>query len=222
MSNHYLPIRIVLADDHEIFRDGFRVMLKKQTAVELIGEAGDGEQLIQLVREIQPDVVITDIKMPKLDGIQATKILSKEFPEIGIISLSMFDEENLIIDMLEAGAKGYLLKNAHKDEIIAAVEAVFKKQTYYCNHTSRKLTKMIAESSFNPHKRASQKPEFSDKEISVMRFICQELSNKEIASQLNLSVRTIEGYREKIQEKINARNTAGIVVYAIKNRIYQV
>ena len=221
MSNQYLPIRIVLADDHEIFRDGFRVMLKKQTSVELAGEAADGEELIKLVREVYPDVIITDIKMPNMDGIQATKLLTKEFPDIGIISLSMFDEENLIIDMLEAGAKGYLLKNADKNEIIAAVEAVHNKQTYYCNHTSRKLTKMIAESSFDPYKRP-RAPEFSEKEISVMRYICQELSNKEIAERLFLSVRTIEGYRERIQEKINARNTAGIVVYAIKHRIYQV
>lgn len=221
MNNHYLPIRIVLADDHEIFRDGFRVMLKKQASVELVGEAGDGEELIKLVEEVQPDIVITDIKMPKLDGIGATKILTKKFPHIGVISLSMFDEENLIIEMLEAGAKGYLLKNAHKNEIIAAVESVYNNQTYYCNHTSRKLTKMIAESSFNPNRRSS-KPEFSEREISVMRFICQELSNREIALQLKLSVRTIEGYRERIQEKISARNTAGIVVYAIKNRIYQV
>ena len=221
MSNHYLPIQIVLADDHEIFRDGFRVMLKKQASVNLIGEAENGEELIKMVEELQPDVVVTDIKMPKLDGIAATKILTKKFPDIGVISLSMFDEENLIIDMLEAGAKGYLLKNAHKDEIIAAVEAVYNDQTYYCNHTSRKLTKMIADSSFNPNRRPV-KPELSEKEINVMRLVCQEFSNKEIASQLKLSVRTIEGYREKIQEKINARNTAGIVVYAIKNRIYQV
>jgi DNA-binding NarL/FixJ family response regulator len=220
MNNHYLPIRIVLADDHEIFRDGFRVMLKKQTGVELIGEAADGQELLKVVQERQPDVVITVIKMPKLDGISATKELTKRFPHIGIIALSMFDEENLIIEMLEAGAKGYLLKNAHKSEIIAAVEAVFNKQTYYCNHTSRKLTQLIAESNFNPNRRSIQ-PEFSEKEISVMRFICQEMSNREIAIQLKLSVRTIEGYRERIQEKIDARNTAGIVVYAIKNRIYK-
>ena len=220
MNDHYLPIKIVLADDHEIFRDGFRVMLKKQPGVNLIGEAENGEELIKLVEELQPDVVVTDIKMPRLDGIGATKILTKKFPHIAVISLSMFDEENLIIDMLEAGAKGYLLKNAHKDEIIAAVEAVHNDQMYYCNHTSRKLTKMIADSSFNPNRRPV-KPEFSEKEINVMRLVCQEFSNKEIAFQLNLSVRTIESYREKIQKKINAQNTAGIVVYAIKNKIYE-
>lgn len=220
MSNHYLPIRIVLADDHEIFRDGFRVMIKKQSNIEIAGEAGDGVELIKQVELLQPDVVITDIKMPRLDGIEATKILTKKFPHIGIISLSMFDEENLIIDMLEAGAKGYLLKNAHKNEIIAAVESVHRNQTYYCNHTSRKLTKMIAESSFNPNRHVQ--PDFSESEIRVMRFICQELSNKEIAMHLKLSVRTIEGYRERIQVKINAHNVVGIVVYAIKNRIYQI
>ena len=97
------PIRIVLADDHEIFRDGFKAMLKKQPSVELIGEASDGEELIEIVRQLKPDVVVTDIKMPKMDGLQATKILSAEFPNIGIIALSMIDEETLIIDMLEAG-----------------------------------------------------------------------------------------------------------------------
>lgn len=219
MDSHYLPIRIALADDHEIFRDGFRVMLKKQTSVELIGDAANGEELLQLVAETQPDVVVTDIKMPIMDGIKATKELTRKYPHIGVIALSMFDEENLIIDMLEAGAKGYLLKNAHKDEIIAAVETVFKRQTYYCNHTTRKLTKLIAESTFNPNKR-SGRPNFSERELNIIRLICKELSNKEIALQLNLSVRTIEGYRERIQEKINARNTAGIVVYAIKNEIY--
>jgi DNA-binding NarL/FixJ family response regulator len=221
MSNQYLPIRVVLADDHEIFRDGFKVMLKKQTGVELVGEAGNGTELLKLVEQMEPDVVITDIKMPKLDGISATKIIVEQFPNVRVIALSMFDEENLIIEMLEAGAKGYLLKNAHKTEIITAIESVFKDQTYYCNHTSRKLTKMIAESSFNPHKKNIQ-PEFSERELTVIRFICQELSNREIALQLKLSVRTIEGYRERIQEKISARNMAGIVVYAIKNRIYQV
>jgi DNA-binding NarL/FixJ family response regulator len=221
MNTPYLPIRIVLADDHEIFRDGFRVMLKKQPTIELIGEAGDGDELIELVKQKQPDVVVTDIKMPRTDGIQATKHLSANYPEIGIIALSMFDEENLIIDMLEAGAKGYLLKNAHKNEIVNAVETVFKKQTYYCNHTSRKLTRLIAESNFNPNRRSLQ-PDFSERELNVIRFVCQEMSNKEIAEKIGLSVRTVEGYRERIQEKINAKNTAGIVVYAIKNRIYRV
>jgi DNA-binding NarL/FixJ family response regulator len=219
MSNYSLPIRIILADDHEIFRDGFRVMLKKQTSIILEGEAANGEELVKLAHDVNPDVIITDIKMPKLDGVMATKQLLNELPHIGVIALSMFDEEHLIIDMLEVGAKGYLLKNAHKNEIIAAVQAVAKGQTYFCEHTSQKLTKLLASSNYNPYKKI--KPQFNETELAVMRLICEELSNKEIAETLHLSVRTIEGYRDRIQDKIQSRNTAGIVVYAIKHRIYQ-
>ena len=216
------PIRIILADDHEIFRDGFKAMLKKQPSVELIGEASDGEELVEVTRQLNPDVVVTDIKMPRMDGLQATRILSKEFPQIGIIALSMIDEENLIIDMMEAGAKGYLLKNAHKNEIIEAIKAVNADHIYYCDGTSAKLTRMIAKSDKIPFHKKAPKPELSQKEIDVIHLICEEKTNKEIAEQLNLSIRTIEGYRDRILEKIGARNSAGIVVYAIRNRIYTI
>jgi DNA-binding NarL/FixJ family response regulator len=220
MLKSSLPIRIILADDHEIFRDGFKVMLRKQPEFSLVGEAANGKELIEQTHSLQPDVIITDIKMPGIDGIEATRRISAEFPGLGIIALSMFDEENLIVDMLEAGAKGYLLKNASKEEIREAIHAVYAEQTYYCSNTSLKLTQLIAKSSFNPHRRSSR-PELNPKEIEVIRLICQQMSNKEIASQLNLSVRTIEGYRDKIQDKLKVKNMAGIVVYAIKNNIYK-
>lgn len=220
MSGLYTRIRLILADDHEIFRDGFRVMLRKYSEIELVNEAADGRELIRQVREHTPDVVITDIKMPVMDGVEATKILKREFPDLPIIALSMFDEENLIVDMLESGAKGYLLKNAPKEEIITAVNTVYKGQPYFSMHTSNKLAQIIAKSSFHPYKKAVR-PDFSDKEIEIIKMICKEMSNKEIAAELNLSVRTVEGYREKIQEKMNVRNIAGIVIYAIKNDIYK-
>ena len=220
-KSYYLPIRIVLADDHEIFRDGFQTMLKKQSNVELIGEAENGKELIELVEKCNPDVIITDIKMPKMDGVEATKILSGRFPDIGVIALSMFDEDDLVVDMLEAGAKGYLIKNAAKHEILEAISTVFEKGTYYCQHTSHKLAQMIAKSKFNPYKKA-KKIEFTKREIDIIRLICAEYSNKEMGTQLNLSVRTIEGYRDKILEKMEVKNTAGIVVYAIKNGIYKI
>lgn len=221
MMKSIAPIKIILADDHEIFRDGFKVMIKKQPSVQLIGEASNGEELVRLTSDLLPDVVITDIKMPVMDGIEAAKQITRDFPQIGIIALSMFDEENLIVEMLEAGAKGYLLKNAHKDEIIEAIKTVDRNHTYYCNGTTAKLANMIAKSNFKPSMKVV-KPEFSERELAVIRYICQEMSNKEIASNLNLSIRTIEGYRDRILEKIGAKNAAGIVVYAIKNNIYQV
>lgn len=216
-----IPIKIVLADDHEIFRDGFRVMLKKQPHIELIGEAGNGDELIGITKQLKPDVVITDIKMPKMDGITATKFLSQAFPHIGIIALSMFDEENLIVDMMEAGASGYLLKNAHKNEIIAAIETVYNGSTYYCMHTSSKLAHLIGKSKFNP-KDKIPRAHFSDTELKIIQMICKEFTNKEIAQRLDLSTRTIEGYRERIQDKMNVKNAAGIVIYAIRNSLFHV
>lgn len=221
IQTSYMPINVVLADDHEIFRDGFRVMLNKIPTINLIGEAADGKELIALSEELKPDVIITDIKMPLMDGIMATKRIMAKFPDMGIIALSMFDEEDLIVDMLEAGGKGYLLKNAHKDEIIAAVNAVFAGDTYYCKSTTKRLSQMIANSTYNPFNKIP-KIEFSEKEIIIIKMICQEFQNKEIADRMGLSKRTVEGYREKILEKVHAKNTAGIVIYAIKNKIYEI
>lgn len=217
----YAPIRVIIADDHEIFRDGFKVMMKKQEVIELIAEADNGKELVELTRTHQPDVIITDIKMPQMDGIAATKKIKELFPHIEVVALSMFDEENLIIDMLEAGAKGYLLKNTNKNEVTQAVQAVYKGEIYYGNHTTNRLAQMIAKSRFDPYQKGGR-PAFNEKELEIIRLICQEFSNKEIATQLDLSTRTIEGYREKILEKTGAKNTAGIVVYAIKQQIYKV
>jgi DNA-binding NarL/FixJ family response regulator len=221
MMKTFVQVSVIIADDHEIFRDGFRIMAKKYPEINLVGEAENGIELIQLVEELKPDVILTDIKMPKMDGIEATKLLLKKFPDCNIIALSMFDEDNLIIDMLEAGAKGYLLKNSNKEEIVEAIKMVNNDQNYYCKHTSAKLVKMIASSKYNPNKK-SPKPQFSEKEIEIIKLICEQFSNKEIASKLHLSVRTIEGYREKIQEKMSARNTAGIVINAIQNGIHKI
>jgi DNA-binding NarL/FixJ family response regulator len=221
MQKKYRTISVVIADDHEIFRDGFRAMLKKYPEIKLVGEAENGKELIEVVERLKPNVIFTDIKMPVMDGIEATKKLTKNNSEINIVALSMFDEESLILEMLEAGAKGYMLKNSHKDEIIEAIHHVSVGDSYYCKHTSEKLIRLIAKSSYNPFKK-NEKPQFSERETQIIRLICEQYSNKEIASMLNLSVRTIEGYREKIQEKMNVNNTAGIVVHAIKSGIYQI
>ncbi len=209
-------IKIIIADDHEIFRDGFKLMLSKQKDIQLIGEAANGRELVELVNEHIPDLVITDIKMPIMDGIEAAKKIAAQFPDMGIIGLSMFDEDDLIIDMLEAGAKGYLLKNANKEQIIEAIKTVYNGDPYYCKTTSNKLTQMIAKSKFNPY-RKKEVIEFSDREQEIITLVCQELTNKEIADKLFLSSRTVEGHRLKIMEKMNVKNPVGLVVYALKH-----
>jgi DNA-binding NarL/FixJ family response regulator len=211
-------IKIVMADDHEIFRDGFKLMFTKQPDMILAGEAENGRELIELVRQHRPEVVITDIKMPVMDGIEATKKIMEEFPDTGVIGLSMFDEDDLIIDMLEAGAKGYLLKNAGKEQIKEAIRTVYAGDPYYCKTTSNKLTQMIAKSRFNPYTK-KPKVEFSEREKEIIGLISKEFSNKEIAEKLFLSHRTVEGHRLKIMEKMDVKNTVGLVVYAIKNNL---
>ena len=212
-------IKIVIADDHEIFRDGLKLMLQRQTDIIVAGEAADGKELIELVKHTLPDVIITDVKMPQLDGVAATKYLTEHYPSIGIIALTMFDEEDLIVDMLEAGAKGYLLKNADKTEIIEAVHTFANNEPHYCRLTSQKLAGMVAKSKFNWHLK-KEKPEFNEREQEIIRYICEGLTNKEIGEKIFLSVRTVEGLRLKIIEKMNVKNTAGIIVYAIREHLY--
>jgi two-component system, NarL family, response regulator NreC len=214
-----VPVKVVIADDHEIFRDGLKLVLQKQKDIYLAGEAADGRELIELVKHQLPDVVVTDVKMPNLDGVAAAKYLAEHYPSIGVIALTMFDEEDLIVDMLEAGAKGYLLKNADKSEILEAVHTVANNQPHYCRLTSQKLASMVAKSKFNLHLK-KEKPAFNEREKEIICYICDGLTNKEIGEKIFLSVRTVEGLRLKIIEKMNVKNTAGIIVYAIRENLY--
>ena len=214
------PIQLLLADDHEIFRDGFKLMFRKNAEIELVGEACDGEELIKKAIDLKPDVVITDIHMPLIDGIEATVELIMQMPDIKVIALSMANEETQIVDMLEAGAKGYLLKNADKSEIIAAIKSVYNNHNYFCQSTDSKLAIMISESRFLPV-HPSKMPTFTERQLEIMKGLCEQLSYQEIADRLYLSKRTIEWHVKRIMEKIDAKNQAGIIVYAIRHEIFK-
>ncbi|MFL5741142.1 MAG: LuxR C-terminal-related transcriptional regulator, partial [Flavisolibacter sp.] len=160
------------------------------------------------------------IMMPKMDGIEATQILSKKFPEIKIIGLSMHDDENIVLQMLEAGAQGYLIKNAHKDELIKAIKVVNTGGHYFDNHITKKLAKMIASFRFGSSP-GKHNVSFSEREKKIIELICEGYSGKEIAQKLQLSARTIENYRDSIIQKMDVRNTAGLIIYAIRNKLYE-
>ena len=221
MNPTYNPIRIVLADDHDIYREGFDTLLKKQTDIIQVGEAANGAELVALTGRLLPDVVLTDIHMPVMDGIEATRRIAKAHPHIHILALTMHDDEDYIIKMLESSARGYLQKNAHKSEVFEAIRSVYRNETYYCKHTTAKLAHMIGRSHFDPSKHL-QKIHFTPREHEIIQLVCKEYSNKDMAEKLNLSTRTVEGYRDKIQEKMKVKNTAGIVVYAIRNGLFKV
>ncbi len=211
-------INIVIADDHDIFLDGLSLMLSKQEGFKVCGRASNGKQLIELAQQYNPDIVMTDIRMPIVDGIESTKQLLAQSPDVKVIALSMFDEENLVVEMLEAGAKGYLLKNAHKDEIVEAINSVYQNKNYYCNHTSALLASMIVRSRHSINKK-DQPIVLNDREKMIIKLICLQQTTQQIADKIYLSKRTVEGYRIKILEKINAKNIAGVVIFALKNNI---
>jgi two-component system response regulator NreC len=212
-------IKTIIADDHSIFLDGLRLMLETEPGIQVIAQAKNGLELLELVKNNDVDVVLTDISMPIMDGIEATRKMLAIKPALGVIALSMHDEENTVLDMLEAGGRGYLLKNSDKQEVWDAVKTVYDKSPYYCRSISAKMIRKIVRSHHNPYEHFPR-PDFTEKELVIIGLICQEFTNKEIADQLNLSMRTVEGYRLKILEKVSVRNTVGLVIYAMKHKIY--
>jgi DNA-binding NarL/FixJ family response regulator len=216
-------LKLVLADDHAIYRDGLKLLLKKvkDVTIEVAAEAGSGAELVELADKIQPDMVITDIMMPGMDGIAAIRLLRKKHPQLFIIALSSFDETRMVLDTLEAGANAYLLKNTSKEEMLQAIKAVSEGGAYYCSEVSVLLIKKIKESNLNSDKKP-QVAELTPREQEIIKLICKGHSNKEIANILNLSKRTVEGYREKIMSKVQARNSLDIMTYAIKNNLYKI
>lgn len=215
------PIRLIVADDHELLRLGFQTMLRKSPEIIFVDEAEDGIELFEKTILHRPDVVITDINMPRMDGIAATKKILEILPETAIIALTMFDEDSLLIDMLEAGARGYIIKNTGKEEILTAIETVMAGSPYYCVKTNARLASLIANSQFNPHRKRTR-PDFTEREVQIIQQLCRELSNKEIGEKLQLSQRTVESHRERIFEKMEVRNLAGMVVYAIRYGLYKI
>jgi DNA-binding NarL/FixJ family response regulator len=212
------PIKIVMADDIQIYREGLKVLIKNLPEIELLAEAENGRELLDMIREHKPDVAIVDIQMPVMDGIEACKQICQQFPDVPVIALSMFDQEAIVIDMLEAGAKGYLLKNTRPEEFLQAVKDVYGGDPYYSSNISTKLIRMIAQSKFNPY-RSKPKIEFTATELRVIQLICDQCTNKEIADKMGIAVRTVEKQRTALLSKVGAKTIVGVVLYAIDHKL---
>ena len=211
-------IKVIIADDHDLYRDGLRMLLHADNDIEVIAEASNGMELIQFANQLTPDVILTDLIMPGVDGVQAIKEIYRQ-GIIRIVALSTFDSEHLIVEALEAGALGYILKNAQKGEIIEAIKTIYNFTPYYCKSTSSRLVKLISKSKFNPYTKL-QLDLFSEKEKEIIRLICGEKSSEEIGKILFMSKRTVDGVRAKILSKMNVKTVAGVAIYAIKNSIF--
>ena len=215
------PVKLGIVDDHKIFRNGLKATLEECEDFEIILEASNGKELIGLLATKTPDVILMDIKMPEMDGIQTATYVHQHFKDIKILALSMFNEDKYIVDMMKAGASGYLLKNAEPEEIIEAVSTVYCKGFYFNEHLSITLIKQLVGNDPSENT-VNNKSDLNEREIEVLKLVCQECSNQEIADKIFLSVRTVEGYRARLFEKTGSKNLVGLVIYAIKRGIINV
>ena len=211
-------IKIAIADDYKIFRDGLKVGLLNDENLEVVLEADNGEDLLAGFEKNLPDVVIMDLKMPIMDGMEATTIIKKKYSSVKVLVVTMYEDDKFIIHLMENGANGYLLKNADAEEIKKSIYAVHE-NGYYFNDVVNKalLKKLVLKGNFKPS--FNQNVELTERELEVLKLICQEKTAVEIGKEIFLSPRSVEGIRQRLIEKVGVRNTAGLVMFAIKNGI---
>ena len=211
-------IKVAIADDHKIFRKGVILSLRPFTNIKFVQEAGNGEELLEQLPVTAPDVILMDLRMPLKDGIETTKVLSKQYPNIHVIVLSMYEDERFVYHMMENGAHGYLLKNAEPQEIRKAIMDVHEKGYYLNNFVNRILLK-------RSHARQKAIPSIqneitlTEKEKDVLQFICMEFTAQEIAQKMDISHRTVEAIKDRLMERFGSKNTAGLVFFAVKNNL---
>lgn len=211
-------IKIAIADDYKIYRDGLKVGLAADENLQVISEADNGEELLASFEKGLPDVIIMDLKMPLMDGMEATKIIRKKFDAIKVLVVTMYEDDKFIIHLMENGANGYLLKNADSEEIRKSIYAVYE-NGYYFNDLVNKalLKKLVNKANFKPS--FNQDIDLTERELEVLKLICEEKTAAEIGKEIFLSVRSVEGIRQRLIDKIGVRNTAGLVMFAIKNNV---
>lgn len=209
-------IKIAIADDYKIFREGLKVGLSADNDLEVMMEADNGEDLLKALEKETPDVILMDLKMPIMDGMEATKEVRKKYPAVKVLVVSMYEDDKFIIHLMENGANGYLLKNTEPDEIRRSIYAVYE-NGYYFNDLVNKalLKKLVLKNNLKPS--FNQNVELTERELEVLKLICEEKTAAEIAKEIFLSPRSVEGIRQRLIEKVGVRNSAGLVMFAVKS-----
>lgn len=213
---------ILLVDDHDLILDGLRTMLAKANEFRVIGEANSGKEAVEKTSELRPDIVIMDISMPEMSGIEATEIIKRKYQEVKIIALTQHESTDYIMQMLKAGADGYLLKNCKRTELIEAIQTVLRNEKYLGKNVSSILAEGLYQSQNTEPVIPENKIILTPREIEIIKLISTDISNKEIAEKLNISLRTVETHRRNIMLKLNVKNVVALVRYAVKHGIADV
>lgn len=210
--------RVLLADDHGVVRKGLRFILEQEPDFDVAGEAADGREAVRLARELAPDVIVMDIAMPQLNGIDATAQIVKQNPRIHVLILSMHNDETYLLRALEAGARGFLLKDTAEEDLVRAVRVAAQGKPFF----SPAIAQALLEDYMRNLQQRNQQDSYSlltDREKEVLQLLAEGRSNKEVAQLLNLSVYTVETHRTRIMQKLDLHNTAEIVLYAVRKKI---
>jgi DNA-binding NarL/FixJ family response regulator len=211
-------IRILLSDDHNILRDGMRLLLERQPGFVVVAEASDGRETLDLVQNHQPDVVVMDIAMPNMNGIEATRRITEKYPRMGVVILSMHYDESYVIRSLKAGARAYLLKDAMKSELIAAIHAVAEGRSFF----SPKISRILQEDYVQALGRKGADDSYellTDREREILQLVAEGKTNKEIANTLALSLYTVDTHRTHILQKLNLHSVPEVILYAVRKGI---
>lgn len=209
-------IRILLAEDHTLMREGTKGILEREEDFEVVGEASDGEQAIALAERLKPDVALVDIAMPKANGVQVTKALKEKAPSTAVLILTAYDDDEYVFAVLEAGAKGYLLKNARPSELVEAIRSVHAGESVL--HPS--ITRKVMQRYVVPAKKPAEVEELSERELEVLKLAARGMSNSDIAEALTISVRTVQGHISSILGKLGVSSRTEAVMRGLKDKLF--
>ena len=213
-------IKVLLVEDHTILREGIKALLEKEPGIEVIGEADDGIEAMKAVEKLQPDIVLLDITLPYLNGLEITRKISKRYPGIKVLILTMHNSEEYVIELLTAGAKGYIIKQAAPNELISAIRSVSEGFIFLSPEISKKVVGRInIKGRLNKDKK--DRFQLSERETEVLQLIVEEHSPRDIAGLLFISIKTVENHRYNIMKKLDIHSIAGLTKYALEKRIIQ-
>lgn len=216
-------LRIMIVEDQHIFRKGLIMLLKEIPGVEIFGEASNGQEFLDMIKNDQPDIVFMDIQMPVLNGIDATKKAIEDYPGMKIIAISMFGEEEYLVSMLEAGIKGFLLKTVEEYELQKAIELVADNKNYFSDELLPVLTNsLVSRKSKSSGPEPELREELTKREMEVLNLICKGFTIKEIADQLFISQRTVDGHKANLFRKTGVDSSVKLVTFAIRNNLFKV